>query len=69
MLPGPILLQGVPMKASSTRRAGFTLIELLAVIAILGLLMGFAVLLISNAKATANQHACQEQFCQFVGNL
>ncbi len=57
------------MKASSTRRAGFTLIELLAVIAILGLLMGLAVPLISNAKATANQHACQEQLRQLAGNL
>ena len=46
------------MKAFSTRWAGFTLIELLAVIVILSLLMGLAVLLISNAKAIANQHAC-----------
>jgi prepilin-type N-terminal cleavage/methylation domain-containing protein len=69
MLPGPILLQGVPMNAPSTRRAGFTLIELLAVIAILGLLMGLAVPLISNAKATANQNACAQQLRQIAGNL
>jgi prepilin-type N-terminal cleavage/methylation domain-containing protein len=57
------------MKASSTRRAGFTLIELLAVIAILGLLMGLAVPLISNAKATANQNACAQQLRQIAQNL
>jgi prepilin-type N-terminal cleavage/methylation domain-containing protein len=58
-----------PSYGRAGRRAGFTLIELLAVIAILGLLMSLAVPLISNAKATANQHACQEQLRQLAGNL
>ncbi len=47
--------------ARSLRRAGFTLVELLAAMAILSLLVGLSLTLVSKAKATANETACQQQ--------
>jgi prepilin-type N-terminal cleavage/methylation domain-containing protein/prepilin-type processing-associated H-X9-DG protein len=52
-----------------TRRAGFTLVELLAAMAILSLLVGLSLTLVSRAKATANENACQQQLRDIAGIL
>lgn len=51
------------------RRAGFTLVELLAAMAILSLLVGLSLTLISRARATANENACQQQLRDIAGIL
>lgn len=43
------------------RAAGFTLVEILAVIAILGLLAGLTLTVVTKARASANLRACQLQ--------
>jgi prepilin-type N-terminal cleavage/methylation domain-containing protein/prepilin-type processing-associated H-X9-DG protein len=50
------------------RNAGFTLIELLAAMAILSLLIGLALTMVSKARATANENACQQQL-RDIANL
>lgn len=52
-----------------TRRAGFTLVELLAAMAILSLLVGLSLTLVSKSRATANENACQQQLRDIAGVL
>ena len=56
--PRPSGPNPVSWKRSS---AGFTLIELLAAMAILSLLLGLALTMVSRSRATGNQTACQAQ--------
>lgn len=49
------------------RNAGFTLIELLAAMAILSLLIGLALTMVSKARATGNENACQQQLRDIAG--
>lgn len=57
-----------PIRARSLRRnRGFTLVELLAAMAILSLLVGLSLTLVSKARATANENACQQQLRDIAG--
>ncbi len=51
------------------RHGGFTLVELLAAMAILSLLVGLSLTLVSKARATANENACQQQLRDIAGVL
>ena len=48
-------------RSARARRGGFTLIELLAAMAILSLLIGLALTMVSKARATGNKTACSLQ--------
>ena len=52
------------MRQSPEARAGFTLVELLAVIAILGLLVGLAMPLITKSQEKAAVSACKSNLRQ-----
>lgn len=59
-----------PIRARSLRRTrGFTLVELLAAMAILSLLVGLSLTLVSKARATANENACQQQLRDIAGGM
>jgi len=66
MNPSP---RSCPRGGGATRSAGFTLVELLAVMAILALLVGMAIGIVSKAKATGNETACQQQLRDISLNL
>jgi len=53
--------------ASRRTARGFTLIELLAAMAILSLLIGLALTMVSKARATGNQNACALQLRDIAG--
>lgn len=52
-----------------TRRSGFTLVELLAAMAILSLLVGAALTMVSRARATASENLCKQQLRDIAGVL
>jgi prepilin-type N-terminal cleavage/methylation domain-containing protein/prepilin-type processing-associated H-X9-DG protein len=51
------------------RRAGFTLVELLAVMAILSLLVGLTLTIVSKARASGNANACRLQLRDIALNM
>ncbi len=55
--------------AVERRRAGFTLVELLAVMAILSLLVGLTLTIVSKARASGNLNACKLQLRDIALNL